>query len=112
MLLDLNNIAKVLELRMVLTWTLNNRERKEMMKRSKHVIVSQILDICKDGACKTKIVYQANLNFRTVNPYINLLVKNNLLTVKPGKNVMYETTDRGIKLLDEFEQINTQLSES
>lgn len=83
-----------------------------MMKRSKHVIVSQILDICKDGACKTKIVYQANLNFRTVNPYINLLVKNNLLTVKPGKNVMYETTDRGIKLLGEFEQINTQLSES
>jgi len=97
---------------MVLTWTLNSREWKEMMKRSKHVIVSQILDICKDGACKTKIVYQANLNFRTVNPYINLLVKNNLLTVKPGKNVMYETTDRGIKLLDEFEQINTQLSES
>jgi predicted transcriptional regulator len=40
------------------------------------------------------------------------LVKNNLLTVKPGKNVMYETTERGIKLLDEFEQINTQLSES
>lgn len=76
------------------------------------MIVSQILDICKDGACKTKIVYQANLNFRTVNPYISLLVKNNLLTVKPGKNVMYETTDRGIKLLDEFEQINTQLSES
>ena len=112
MLLDLNNIAKVLELGMVLTWTLNSREWKEMMKRSKHVIVSQILDICKDGACKTKIVYQANLNFRTVNPYINLLVKNNLLTVKPGKNVMYETTDRGIKLLDEFEQINTQLSES
>lgn len=111
-MLDLNNIAKVLELRMVLTWTLNSREWKEMMKRSKHVIVSQILDICKDGACKTKIVYQANLNFRTVNPYINLLVKNNLLTVKPGKNVMYETTDRGIKLLDEFEQINTQLSES
>lgn len=112
MLLDLNNIAKVLELLMVLTWTPNIKERKDMMKRSKHVIVSQILDICKDGACKTKIVYQANLNFRTVNPYINLLVKNNLLTVKPGKNVMYETTERGIKLLDEFEQINTQLSES
>ena len=112
MLLDLNNIAKVLDLGMVLTWTLNSREWKEMMKRSKHMIVSQILYICKDGACKTKIVYQANLNFRTVNPYINLLVKNNLLTVKPGKNVMYETTDRGIKLLDEFEQINTQVSES
>ena len=82
-----------------------------MMKRSKHVIVSQILDICKDGACKTKIVYQANLNFRTVNPYINLLIKNNLLEVRQGKNVLYETTDRGIHLLDDFKQINSQLLE-
>ena len=82
-----------------------------MMKRSKHLIVSQILDICKNGACKTKIVYQANLNFRTVNPYINLLVKNNLLEVREGKNVLYETTDRGINLLDDFKEINSKLSE-
>jgi len=82
-----------------------------MMKRSKHVIISQILDICKTGACKTKIVYQANLNFRTVNPYIDLLIKNNLIEVKPGKNVEYETTGKGISLLDDFRQINSQLSE-
>ena len=82
-----------------------------MVKRSKHVIVSKILDICKNGACKTKIVYQANLNFRTVDPYIDLLIKNNLLEVKQGKNVLYETTDRGIRLLDDFKQINSQLSE-
>jgi predicted transcriptional regulator len=51
----------------------------KMLKRSKHVIISEILDICKDGANKTRIVYQANLNFRTVDPYIDLLIKNNLL---------------------------------
>ena len=67
---------------------------KKMVKRSKHMIVSKILDICKDGACKTQIVYQANLNFRTVNPYINLLTKNNLIEVKQGKNVLYKTTDK------------------
>jgi predicted transcriptional regulator len=82
-----------------------------VMKRSKHVIVSQILDICKNGACKTKIVYQANLNFRTVNPYIDLLIKNNLLEVKQGEPILYETTDRGMHLLDDFKQINSQLSE-
>lgn len=82
-----------------------------MMKRSKHVIISRILDICKNGANKTKIVYQANLNFRTVDPYIDLLVKNNLIEVKQGKTVLYETTDRGINLLDDFERINRQLSE-
>jgi len=82
-----------------------------MMKRSKHVIVSQILDICKDGACKTKIVYQANLNFKTVDPYLDLLVKNNLLEAKQGKNILYETTDSGINLLHDFKQFNSQLSE-
>jgi predicted transcriptional regulator len=63
------------------------------MKRSKHVIISTILDICQNGANKTRIVYQANLNFRTVDPYINLLIKNNLIEVKQRKTVLYETTD-------------------
>jgi predicted transcriptional regulator len=84
---------------------------KEMMKRSKHVIISRILDICQNGANKTRIVYQANLNFRTVDPYIDLLIKNNLLEVKQGKTILYETTDRGIHLLDDFKQINSQLLE-
>ena len=81
------------------------------MKRSKHAIISHILDICKTGACKTKIVYQANLNFRTVDPYIDLLIKNNLIEVKQGKNVLYETTDKGNSLLDDFKHINSQLTE-
>ena len=84
---------------------------KKVTKRSKHVIVSQILDICKNGACKTKIVYQANLNFRTVNPYIDLLIKNNLVEVKQGETILYKTTDRGMHLLDDFKQINSQISE-
>jgi predicted transcriptional regulator len=81
------------------------------MKRDKHMIISQILDICKGGACKTQIVYQANLNFRTVNPYIQMLAKNNLIEVKQGKNVLYKTTDKGIRLLNNFQNINSQLSE-
>ena len=78
-----------------------------MMKRSKHVIISEILDVCRTGANKTRIVYQANLNFNTVNPYIDLLINNNLLEVKPGKNVLYETTDKGISFLVNFNQINS-----
>lgn len=82
-----------------------------MMKRSRHVIVSQILDICRGGANKTKIVYQANLNFRTVNPYLELLIENELLAVRRENTVIYETTERGESLLDNFKQINNQLSE-
>ena len=82
-----------------------------MTRRSKNAIISDILDICKEGASKTKIVYQANLNFGNVNPYIDLLVKNNLLEVKQGKNVLYKTTNKGIHLLDDLKHINSQLSD-
>ena len=62
-----------------------------MMRRSRNRIISEILDVCRTGSNKTRIVYKANLNFNTVNPYMDLLIKNNLLEVKPGKNVLYET---------------------
>jgi predicted transcriptional regulator len=80
-----------------------------IVKRSKHEIISQILDICKNGASKTRIVYQANLNFRTVNPYIDLLIKNELIKKREGQNILYETTERGINLLDNFREMNRHL---
>jgi predicted transcriptional regulator len=80
-------------------------------KRSRDVIISKILDICREGAHKTKIVYQANLNFRTVNPYIDLLTKNGLIDAKTdSKIVVYETTAKGLKILDNFKQIQNDLS--
>lgn len=82
-----------------------------MMKRSRHTIISQILEICRDGASKTRIVYQANLNFRTVNPYIDLLMKNDLITIKQGKGLLYETTENGKALAENFKQIDNQLIE-
>ncbi len=82
-----------------------------MMKRSRHAIISQILEICRDGASKTRIVYQANLNFRTVNPYIDLLIKNDLIIIKQGKNLLYETTENGRALAENFKQIDNQLIE-
>ena len=82
-----------------------------MEKRSRDVIISKILDICTEGAHKTRIVYQANLNFRTVNPYIDLLTKNGLIDVKTdNKIVVYETTAKGLKILDNFKQIQNDLS--
>jgi predicted transcriptional regulator len=79
------------------------------MKRSKDVIISQILDICLPGASKTKIVYQANLNFRTVNPYLDFLIKNDLIRVNEGRAILYETTPKGVRLLESIKQINDEL---
>jgi predicted transcriptional regulator len=80
------------------------------VKRSKDMIISQILDICINGASKTRIVYQANLNFRTINPYLELLTKNELINVKKEQTIIYKTTPKGLDLLDNFKQIQSELS--
>ena len=82
------------------------------MKRSRHIIILQILSICESCATKTRIVYQANLNFKTVNPYINLLMKRGLITANRGSPNLYETTDRGKDLLRSLKQIHSELAEA
>ncbi len=79
------------------------------MKRSRNEIISQILEICKNGASKTKIVYQANLNFNSVNTYLDLLIKNDLIRVNEGRAILYDTTPKGIRLLETIKQINDKL---
>ena len=79
------------------------------MKRSRHEIVSKILKICINGASKTAIVYQANLNFRTVNPYLQTLIKNNLLEASQGKHILYKTTNEGMDLQETINQVNNVL---
>lgn len=80
------------------------------MKRSRDLIVSQILGICSEGATKTRIVYQANLNFKTVNPYIELLIKNGLIDITEGQNKVYEITNKGTVWLESFKQIQEEFS--
>ena len=81
------------------------------MKRNRNEIVSEILNICSKGASKTRVVYQANLNFRTVDPYLQLLIKNDLIEVRPGRHVLYETTEKGLNLMKTINQVHNALSE-
>jgi predicted transcriptional regulator len=76
------------------------------LKRNREEIISQILNVCRNGAIKTRVVYQANLNFKTVEPYLDLLVKNNLLEVQQGEKRMYETTEKGETLLEALNQVS------
>jgi len=81
------------------------------MKRSRQEIISQILEICMGGASKTKIVYQANLNFKMVNPYLDLLIKNGLIMVNEKHVTLYETTLKGKNLLENMQKLHGELSE-
>lgn len=44
-------------------------------RRSKAQIVSDILETCTNGANKTKIAYNANLNFKMLDSYLDVLTK-------------------------------------
>ncbi len=75
------------------------------------MIISKILEVCIGGAHKTQIVYQANLNFKTINPYLKLLLSNGMINSEPdGDLVVYITTSRGLALLDNYKQIQEELS--
>ena len=79
------------------------------MRRNDLDICADILNVAQSGARKTQIVYQANLNFRTVNPYLDRLVKNGFLDVKKDTKVLYETIDKGTELLETLENIEYTL---
>ncbi len=80
-----------------------------MLRRSKEKIIADILEIClMPKITKTKIVYQANMNFGSVVPYLSLLTGKGLLEAVPGKLTIYKTTPKGemaLKALRAIEEI-------
>jgi predicted transcriptional regulator len=79
------------------------------MSRGRHTIILQVLTICNAGASKTRIVFKGNLNFKTANFYIDLLIKNGMINVEEGKPQKYQTTAKGTNLLKSLMQVNSEL---
>ncbi|MCX8206800.1 MAG: winged helix-turn-helix domain-containing protein [Methanothrix sp.] len=80
-------------------------------RRSKVQIMSDILEICIDGANKTKIVYNANLNFKMLNSYLDALTKKGLLHVRKDQGNEYVTTEEGIRMLETCRSIYLELGQ-
>lgn len=78
-------------------------------RRDKLYIIAEILDITKDGALKTQIMYRANLSFTQLNEYINFMLKLKLLekNVENDKE-KYRATEKGLNFLQRYREI-TQL---
>ncbi len=82
----------------------------KMKKRSNDQIVSQILEICMNGAGKTKIIYQANLNFSKVSHHLENMVKNGVISEIPlGSRVIYKTTPKGVELNQKFQKLQIEI---
>lgn len=62
------------------------------------------------GASKTRIVYQANMNFMTVGPYLDNLIKSGCIEpIHEGSRIIYKTTPKGVDLKERFERFQRDL---
>ncbi len=80
------------------------------MVRGKYTIILEILTICKNGASKTRIVYKANLNFKTAEAYLKLLINKGLINVERDSPKLYQTTLRGMDLIKTLSQVDSELA--
>jgi predicted transcriptional regulator len=77
------------------------------MKRDKLEIIRSILLICKnDDTKKTKIVYKANLNFKSADVYLKLLIDQKMII---KENRSFRTTPKGAELLSNLKEVSASL---
>ncbi len=80
-------------------------------RRDRLFIIAEVLDIAKDGALKTQIMYKANLSFSQLNTYLSLLLETQLLETmeKSGKRI-YKTTKKGVEYIQSYKEVIETLS--
>lgn len=88
------------------------RKSMRTKRRDDNLIASQILEICQNGAGKTKVLYQANLNSTKVNQYLDKLIKNGFIAEIPvGHRVIYQTTSSGQELKKRLDELQNEIEE-
>jgi predicted transcriptional regulator len=82
-----------------------------MKYRSKIAMISQILDAANGGgATRSKMAYQAFLNYDQLKANLTALVENNLLL--HDKNTQtFKTTEKGLRFLKIYNEISGMIKE-
>ena len=76
-------------------------------------IIATILSITKEGTVKTQIMYKANLSFKQLNKYVNFISRRKLISAHESSHgVLYKTTVKGHKFLQDYKKIKEVLSET
>jgi predicted transcriptional regulator len=79
-----------------------------MKYRSRSDIIGLILEAANGGATKTKIMYKAFLSFAQLREYLSMLAEKRLIEYEEGLQ-KYRTTEKGIRLLQIYNQMNDEL---
>lgn len=78
-------------------------------KRGSFEIIYNILYEARNGINKTKLVYKTNLNFHVMQRYLEFLIAKELLAVEYKPNIVYKTTENGLRYIELFEKITKDL---
>ena len=80
-------------------------------RRSEIEIIGEILDLSKDGAKKTEILYRSNMSFTQLQHYLSFLlekhiIEENIIENDNGKSSkIYINTEKGNELLEEINNL-------
>ena len=81
-------------------------------RRDRLSIMAKLLGVAREGALKTRIMYQASLSFAQLNEYLTLVIDLNLLeAVKTSGRTIYKTTEKGLRFLQSYREIIELLTE-
>ena len=78
-------------------------------KRSDIEISAAILQVARNGAKKSHIVYKANLNFKIGKKYLDRLINSGLLMGPNGDGRFFRTTEKGVDYIKYFQGLKDYL---
>jgi predicted transcriptional regulator len=76
------------------------------VKRDRFEIIAGILQVARNGAKKTHVMYLCNLSYSQTNNYLNHLLRIGFLRI--GNS--YHTTERGLRFLKTYEALELLLN--
>jgi predicted transcriptional regulator len=87
--------------------------KQHSSRRDKLSIIAEILEITKEGALKTQIMFNASLSFPQLNDYIKFMLKTGLINKfrANGKDV-YEATEKGLDFLQRHYELTELIADS
>jgi predicted transcriptional regulator len=75
-------------------------------RRDRLYIIAEILEIAKNGALKTQVMYRSRLSFTQINDYLGFMLEINLMKkVKQNDKNIYKTTWKGLDFLQRYRNL-------
>jgi predicted transcriptional regulator len=81
-------------------------------RRDQLSVVASIIETARMGILKTQIMYKANLSFTQLDFYVANLVRKGLIVHYFAGHYMYKTTKKGLKFLQQYQELVKLLDES